>query len=454
MAALVFQITDGTTQIDFDGSGDFETRTGWRPAIATRRRSRMGNQPFYNDVVEEIPITVKGTNVDDIIANEIALVNLIDQAQSWYDGNGDSAVLFKYRNQDSSLASAAQCCIIGYAGAVLEHVDNDFMFASNNLARRSILRFMRRGEWLGAEDGDASSSTPNPGVMVATNTATALESPVRIQMTNYFATTWGQSFFILSDESIGSDIVTASTATASGFTSVNDATNLPFHATNILRYTAAGTSWAQSGAVDISGMMLSATKRIGIFANIRRASGAEMVVKGKITSGMSTGTENKETRPIALADHVNPQWYYIGNIYLSADLQKLTTCNFYFMAKATAAAQIISIDSFAFFDLDTVQIIGLLQSSIHSDVVTLGIDHNLDSDPFPIVYHIDGDSTVTTTANGDLMLVAQNAAVNVVWLANGVFDLEERWCAVDPGSGTRLSNVLTAVRRPAYLVPQ
>jgi hypothetical protein len=112
-------LTDGTTTITFaDGAGGVTNwpliRGSWAPALPAWRDDQLGGHGYYQDVVEEFAIDVRGATASEALANLASLNRMLDQAERWADREeGISPVLYKYRPQGSTLGGPLQAVCLG-----------------------------------------------------------------------------------------------------------------------------------------------------------------------------------------------------------------------------------------------------------------------------------------------------------------------------------------------------
>jgi hypothetical protein len=158
-------LTDGTTTLNLnDGSAYVLDADGWSPRVAVRRATVIGNQCPYENAVEEISISVLGSSPSNAISNLNTLINLVEQAARYANGDNVAAVTLQVEPQG---VTAGQWKALVYSGEVdlpKNWADN---LPTNEISGVS-LRLMRRGLWYRSEyTSTTSSSTANQRVSAA-----------------------------------------------------------------------------------------------------------------------------------------------------------------------------------------------------------------------------------------------------------------------------------------------
>lgn len=168
---------------------------GWIPAVSKRRRSAMGNQSLYEDVVESIPLRVFSDHATPATARQAVMTWLhnmtaaLDQAQRWAEEFGVvDPVLFAFAPEDSALAEPVKAVVLGPA----ENAPNLLAFQGSFNVGLGVyevfitLEFVRTGAWLGPRTrtvgvSDTSSGNPDP-VTLSWAAAAKLPSPVEFTL--------------------------------------------------------------------------------------------------------------------------------------------------------------------------------------------------------------------------------------------------------------------------------
>lgn len=170
MSALVLKLTDGTTTLDLNDMTNYGIPDQvWSPAMATRRISKMGGLGAYHDVIENIPVHVRGATAAAALDNVLALIALLDQAQLWADGGLVDPVTLQYTPINSSMTNPVEAIVLGPGG------DNNMLRlppqinAAGNYEIPGVnLSIRRRGLWSGAEEGQTPPADTHPSLTTIT----------------------------------------------------------------------------------------------------------------------------------------------------------------------------------------------------------------------------------------------------------------------------------------------
>lgn len=156
-----------------DGENCHLAARGWAPAVAPRRRTRLGGGAPYEDVAERIDVSIfSRESSQDALAFLERLSALLDQADAWSEerlgagaprGN-TPPVLLRVRTQGSSEPETPECIVIGrddtepLVGLPVEF--NDYLMVWEVGVVR--IQFMRRGRYLldGTVAGAGAEANP------------------------------------------------------------------------------------------------------------------------------------------------------------------------------------------------------------------------------------------------------------------------------------------------------
>lgn len=188
-------LTDGTTTVTFaspaNGGLWYKIESGWGPRVAGLRQSQFGGRGPYEDVQEEIPVSVGGSNAAHMYANVSALKGLLDNANRWYRNEAASATLFKYSPEGATISSAASPLQVATWGAELELPSGwPNIPASGGAVWSSglTMRFTRKGEWLHNTQSASASGTNGSPVALTFASAAGYFSPISLEATNTYTT--------------------------------------------------------------------------------------------------------------------------------------------------------------------------------------------------------------------------------------------------------------------------
>ncbi len=188
MGALVLKLTDGTTTLDLNDMTNYGIPDQeWTPAVATRRVSQLGGRGLYNDVVENIPVHVRGATAAAALANLVALANMLDQAELWYNGGLVDPVVLQYKPINSGLTNPVEALVLGPAGANnMLQLSPQVNYHGNYEIDGLNIRLLRRGLWLSDAEQTSTAShitSGNPEKnSLSWSAAAALPSPVEFNL--------------------------------------------------------------------------------------------------------------------------------------------------------------------------------------------------------------------------------------------------------------------------------
>lgn len=447
-------LTDGTTTITFASPGTlgwYRIETGWTPKVAGLRQNQLGGRGPYEDVTEEIPVSIGGSTAAHMYANLSALQALLQQSNSWYRGEAASAVLFKYSPEGATVSTTASPLQAAIWGAEFDAGQLTSIPQSGSAvwATGGNIRVNRRGMWIhSSASGSASGSTGQ--VITIPVASTSYPSPTRVQFTNYgtgiesggtFA--YQNGFVILTSSSTNIVSVEAERMTGSGgFTAISAASAQFTSGGSVLKFVAAGstssyTSAAASFAVP-SGCSLAA-----VFFEMRLLSldnpAVNINISGEVTASGPTipidGSYASDT----------PTWYYGGTLpvrgsaaSLSITAKAITTTESYF--DRVIVVNLSSPDT---------QIIRIPRTSY-----TAASGVSVDINPQEITYpwpDVSGSSAAlgnkAFTATGDTYLTTKSGSVYALALLS----------SGSPGSAwiynQNVTNTWTVTRQTAYPIP-
>lgn len=430
--------------------------TSWSPAVARRRAGMLGGRGPYEDVDEELTITISGANVMDALGT---IEQLFDQACRFGRGEPVNPVYFDY--QPTSTAGYYRVVILGPpdSGQMIEMPDNSLMGPTITVLDNVVLRFKRQGLWLNVNTVTSTSgSTTNGDITTISGlTATPVPSPVRLTV-NLPSTVSDyrgpfDSFVLMTSAATtaaaSSRLLTAaaSVGVEANFTTAADAAGLaPGGA--VLRFTPPDT------ATNISGTIISTTAhdtngaRWGMWLSYRNNGETAFTIRGFTYQGVT---------PILTPPHfveggiTNPKWVYLGSV----TRRPHTSAYFGLYVTASDTSGTIDFGRLTVMTLDkpdTDRVIHIGESSVANTVTNVGIDHRMLTHLVPAVYYTTGSAQVGAYSySGDAAFMAGNAALAVTWLATD--DTDARWVATTDGTPA-ITTTFTVVQNPAGLTPE
>lgn len=451
----ILKISDGTTTVDFVSSTSGYAVSRWNPVVARRRDNLLGGRGPYQDVDEEMEITIYGT---DALSKLSTLQSLMEQATRWERGEDVDAVLLHY--QPESTSTELKSTIIGAADVSMIELPGNFPDAPvYDYIDPVLLRFRRMGLWLGASVTATSSNVAHPEVAtINLTTSVDVASPVVLKANGTVRSETGMiSSYILMQSGAttteaGSKIVVVNaegmiSGAGAGYSTAADSTNKALGNT-VLKYTPGSTNQVTAGPLNIGSTASADARKWGVFVNYRSNSTNSGFKVGMLVNGTET-----VDYPIPVGTS-NPAWAYLGAVSLSIPAYWLQL-----QVEATAATGSIDFDAIALLALDdTAHIVtpmpanhlGAATASFYPQVA-LSIDHQLLSQPTAAVW---SSSTLRIEQGwrGDATLLMRGAAVSAAWLATGA-TTSTYWRVTDT-AGSVITTGFTATRLEGLLTPE
>jgi hypothetical protein len=459
MAISILKISDGTTTVDFITANSGYRITAWSPSVAKRRNGMLGGRGSYEDVVEEMEITIYTSTA---LAKLETLMHLMDQAERWSQGENVTAVLFHY--QPTAGSSELKATILGPAGPGEAMVELPPNFADSPTVETIDpvrIRFKRLGMWLGAAVTSTSSSAQHPTALTMSGlTDVKIESPVLLKLNALTtdSTVVGNSFILATCAATTTAatqrlvILDAEDWASGAYTSVVDSTNKA-RGSDVLRYTPAGTTPA-SVSRSITSSVDQDVRRWGIFLNYRNNSGTTSfkVKIGLIDSFSGNLTYTPEL--IIAAGVSTPRWTFMGAVSLNNPLAVL-----WITIEASAASGSMDIDTIALLSLDkpTDKAIAIIADPIDT-FTTAGdfiLDHRLLSNQTSLAYFKRDNLTlakVISPTRPDATIYMTGPVLAAAWLGSG--ETTAAYWRNTNQAGTVLSATFTATQTEARLAPE
>jgi hypothetical protein len=451
--ALTLQLTDGTTTLDLIANAAYALAYNeWVPAVSRIKANYMAGSDEYEDVIEQIPITVRGATGSAALANLDAIVRLLVQAERWRRGENVAAVRMQWLPTASGMANPVEAIVLGVApGEQLIYAPPQMIDFANYEIPGVVIKLQRRGRWLANSESSAASASTTNGDLATISLGSALNlpSPTRLTVTNfgYGKSTGGRmrnAILLLAETSTDIAIINAESMAYGRWTSVADSAAAARN-TNVLRYTptSLGEDWSTgSGAVSLtSGMNL-----LAVFANVRNSTSTDFRFHLRVDSDLPN---NFTPWVYVKAESVAyPRWVFCGLVPKSG-----AVTNVYVSAVASAASSYMDIDTIVLADARTVKIFGIdgpseTDLNFSCALATLDVNHNLLTLPAPTAV----SGSIPAPHQGDIIFSTKAASLYGLLLGTGdtsnAFGLKWRQY-----SGGVAANVWTAYRRTAYITP-
>lgn len=451
MGSLYLALTDGTTTCTLaDGAGGVTsyrlTYGAWGPKLAARRAAQLGGRGPYEDVSEEMTISIHGSSTANAYSKLQALQALLEQAGRFARGEAVAPVLLKYSPPDATVSSAASPLQAVVSEGMLMLPGNFNATQPQFVIANIKIKLKRQGEWLHVTESPMSEpGLTNSGELATITLPAAAKalSPTLLQMTQgRMESDTTDQIIVLAGGSSRVQILAANGGAGGAFSAVNDAAKFARH-TNVLRYTPAVTTEVGQAIGALS--MDSQTRQCIVLASVRNNSATtSFSIRMQLSS---TGGYGFTPRQRIAANALYPQWITLG---LVATGETPTYC--YLYVTASAASGSLDIDSIVVVSVNfpEVHIIGVPDNPSYSGVATLVIDHRA----------LTRESPAVTAAGfsgpymGNVWLPTQSAGLTALVLQCGGYN-RDRWRTTRfSGSELVVANVFTATRLRALVAPE
>lgn len=448
----------------------------WQPAVPKKHVNILSGQGPYEDVIEEMTLNILGNSADDCINNLQALWKLLDQANRWSYNEYVPPVSIYYQPKGSVLSAPLRADILANLSdqSILSlpptYDDVGHIWRINGVT----IRFLRRGEWLGAID-TASNTAAQIGRLsstIALATGNGISAPTDLKLGDFNTTTMPTALqnsalivgdyltsAVLGDVRNVDELNPALQATGVKYTSVADgANNAPW--TNVLRYTPTDTAYNESTPQAISVMH---GKNFAIYILARTNAGSTGFLV-KLAEVRTTGARIT-TRPVLIdGSTLNPRIVPLGVIALAGpDLTAgvvTSSCLVAFQIAALSVAGSLDIaqlilagiddETTSIFELDPFTLLAGASSSInvdHNQAATQ--DSSIIKRPDPRLTNFNLNTRYDLNYIGTMPVMSKADKKNYVFLCpNGV-----KW-QYRTNAGAAVVLTLTVKRQRAYIVPQ
>lgn len=459
--ASTLKFTSGAFTVDFLADAAYRV-SRWEPAVATRRAGELGGRGPYNDVVEEMVISISGSAT---LTKLEQLQALLDRAQRWARGEPETVVIFHY--QPTASSQVFQVPVLGAPGGDEPMIVLPPGFAlgpATQMIDPITLRWLRPGLWLGDTVSATSSSVVNGAVQTLTGfTAVWAESPVVLKLDDVpdDEKLIDNSFILLTSAStsgVAEDRLNTFSlnglAGSNGYTTVVDTTNKAANG-NILRQTPTGVDvYAQTDSQALTGMD-STARRFGVWVNYRNNSATTSFRVRAAIMPYSVRHIYETAEYVVPAGVSDPLWVYLGAVTLPSQIKEM-----WLEVAADAASGSIDFDRAAVMALDNPagdRAIAILNPGSGSvdfsgNTYDLVVDHRLLSHTSPAVYY-DAPDDLFQSYQGDPMLFLRSLSggAAVAWLGTGG-TAANFWRVTQVGNSL-VSVTVTLEQKKAYLIP-
>lgn len=452
--ALNYLGAAGTT-VDFIGGTTYRV-SAWSPAVAARRPGELAGRGPYEDVEEEMTITISGATT---LASLAALKSVFDQAARWARGEPVQPVCLHY--QPTAASEELRAVVMGGEVELPENLVNAPVVT---MIDPVVVRFRRSGLWYGSDVARTDTTTTNPETAVAgTFAALGVAAPIKVELEGLEANkaAVNDSFLLVSSDEVAAGtriVVMPAEAFAPNldFTSVSDSANYA-RGNSVLRFTPSGLPYQDIESLAPAGYTYnSRVKRWGVFVNYRNNSATTSF---RVWASLwhyynAGGTGHIETPALVVpAGASSPRWAFVGSATVPDSLSRVSL-----HMEASAASGSLDVDDVVLMALDHSDSDIALRfggaSGAISLTTTLIVDPAVLSRLTPAVHIFENNSSLWLTYQGDAHLsMRENAqVVAVTWLTDG-YSSSNYWRALDAG-GAPQNPLVRVTRTNAYLTPK
>lgn len=454
-------ITDNTTTCTLTDNTNFAlTVDGWAPQTPVRRVSTLGGRP-YTSLVETIRLNVMGATAAAAFANLQTLMQLIDQADRWNEGESTTPVYVTYQPQGSDLATPLRSLIFGFADsgpAQLPATFNDLLMIYE--IEGVELVFVRDGVWYGDEEVITAARSTHPSVGAGTFTGFASHlSPVKVELgplpERGDIASYDTGFLLVADRTSRLQVVEAETmGLGPAWTTDADAARNP-SGTGVLVYTPTVTTETNSALGTVT---LAAGRRVGIVAAVRNSHATTTFQVRAEIQGPSERTRSS-TRPY----HVDTSTTDPRLVFLGVVLCEDTYTGIRLYATASAAAGTLSFDYLALINLDnpTSRVVAIGPIAVTRNIPApelsyLTVDPRALTHQSPQVRQISEDFPINYAIpdwhrGDDAFLLSLGTTIAALFCGRNA--VGGYWTAWDTGTSAIIDADFRFTRRIAYLTP-
>lgn len=454
--------------VDLMGSdtNDYQLQEGgYAPQVARRQTSPFGGLTGYQEVEEQLTISVYGTDNADLYANVATLARVIDAAIAWQDTTTPTpAAQTRVELVFQPIGSTQSAPLRAVVTSIQEQPQLPATYHDNLVAAAidGVQINLTRREFLGAEQTTTATTAATPPTVHSktfSTTAGSTLSPLMFKLTFSAAsgdrTTFPPSFLAFAYTGTNGDIITVveaetlSTGSAP-WSSVADSANNA-SSTNVLRYTPSGTT-TQTTAIVSPSATLQLHRTYAVLATVR--SSTTTTTWGIRPVGYELGTTSPAYGDrYELSGTTAAQVVSFGTIRMTTGLYGIAL-----QVDASAASGTLDIDTIALVSIDqpTSSVIAVQETDVQgvgSLMATTVSNGYWWLNTGALVWAQGGGSfNQPLQATGDIGTLSTQSSVSALWLA------------VDGGTSTKwrptttttalVNGAFAFIRQPAYVTPE
>lgn len=394
-------LTDGTTTVTFASPGTlgwYRIETGWTPKVAGLRQDQLGGRGPYDDVTEEIPVSIGGSNAAHLYANVQTLERLLIQARQWKRGEVKPAVLFKYSPEGATVSTAASPLQVAVFDTAL-NLSNGWagipQSGSAVWTSGATMRLGRGGLWGYSSTTGSTASSASSGTLYALSLGASAPylSPTRLQV-DVNSGRFNTHSYLLATDASAAVIMGNIAASTTAWTMVADSTA---YGGSVSRYTPTGTTERASATVTLA--LSPSYTLIGVIASVRNNSTTtSFTARMQIVSDTGTVYTNQVVvAPPAAASMC--EWVSFGLVSAPRSGSSITAA---YSVIASSASGTLDVNRICVYSPYDVSVTDFYVGGIgQQGVFTATIDHNYLTAPAPSGWALGyfGENFQTTSAS-------------------------------------------------------
>jgi len=471
--AQSWTISDGVTTINLIGTNYKVLNAGaWAPRVATRARDAMAGRSVYEDVDENpLYLSISGTDKGDVLSELSTLINLLDQASAWMEGEPVNPVYMSYRPEDSATGITLQAFIKGPPSfgdylTIPSHFDSGVIGGGAVLGTNAdpiILQYRRAGLWLDGEETETATATSaNPEEKTLTTFSESAPIPWPYDFTVTFARTSTNTFQLMGYYGY---LAITNAATKIAFFEAESGSLSDANFTSMADTTASGGNMMRlDTGVDENSVCYIGETTIASISGVREIQFFTMVRNNSSSltydvqlHWQEAGSNSEYTGRIITLGTANndPQLLDLGVMYIPFGA---SLSDYNWDVRVTPSGTVTAGNT---LDIDYVCLVGIdentrilkfermLDAFNAYTSVALTINHNLDTSFSPTVF-TDATYPRYEAYDGNATLMAKGNTLSFIVLMH---DNEKGdWVMEDTGAG-KITYTASATRMRAYLIP-
>jgi hypothetical protein len=457
--AAILKLTRGASTLDLNDITNFALDVGWSPAVGRRRQTLMAGYGPFADVLESIPLKVRGATANAALVNLQTLYEYLDYSQRWYDGERIDPTLLHYQPDGSTLTNPPQVALIGQ-GELPIAIDPIFNQSIQAFEIPVAISPLRRGAFLGDEETGTSSEVDIGEVASVTGlNDLVLPGPVDLALrfpniTSFLSTGVPSNGFLAY---AGEDGLVIASPPASGTYVASESNNALDSRVFEVAASAAHLNPVSFEDVQNISSMSTGARRFAIYATVRApATGPTWELTARLTNGNQPPYFS--TRTLTYTGTGYPEPILLGVVSTSMEINSVDLQ----VQSSSSSSDEFALNYFVVVALDRAGgVVEIKQDAARAVWSTVSgpriyIEHKQIERPFPtctLQSQPSGGYDLSANYTGNLSIHIPGDEINATYIATGGADATS-WRMNHSTSGSATQQQLTIARRPAYLTPR